>query len=51
MNGKKNANKVLINRFDWIDCEGVNRSYLFVYIRESFGPVTSRFPNKSHGVC
>jgi hypothetical protein len=45
----------LINRFDWIDCGGVNQLFPFIYIRGWYVPITSRFQinltefaNKSH---
>ena len=48
MNGKNNANKVnLINRFDWIDCVGVNRPYPFVYIRRKVWTYYKSAPKKS----
>jgi hypothetical protein len=52
MNGKNNANKVnLINRFDWIDCVGVNRPYPFVYIRRKVWTYYKPAPKKIHIFC
>jgi hypothetical protein len=56
-NWKDNANKVkLIIRFDWIDCEVYNRSYIVIYIKGgSLDPLQivsyinpADFTNKSH---